>query len=97
MPFLGNQYNCEFLQHVHTVCIAWGKNRERRSVCSWRITILLKHRRGGKEHTAAVLQWMNKSTLGVAGEGGKGEWNRESKGLPGIESGRYEMQPEMIF
>lgn len=45
----------------------------------------MKYRRGGIAHTAAVLQWMKKSSLGIAGQGGKGEWNKESK--PGIQSG----------
>lgn len=84
MPFLGNQCFCSMC----TQCAQYGKkNRERRGVCSCRVTILLKYRYSGIAHTAAVLQWMNKCSLGVAGQGGKSEGNQEAKSLPGIESG----------
>lgn len=80
MPFLGNQYNCVpavYPYNVHSM--GKKKNRERRGVCRCRVTILLKYRYGGIAHTAAVLRWMNKKSLGMAGEGGKGEWNKERK------------------
>lgn len=88
VSFLRNQYNRVFLQYVCTVCTAWGtSHREKRYVCSCRVTISLKYRYGGTVHTGAVLQWMDKSSLGMAGQGGKGEWNKKSKSLPGTESG----------
>lgn len=88
-PLLGNQYSWVFLKYVHTVCTAWRTNRrKKRYVCSCRVTIFVIYTYGGIAHIAGVLQQMDKSSLGMTGQGGKEEWNEESQSQPGTESGK---------